>query len=52
MADLKLCQMQLTMLERNATKFAVTETFENNKCLKFFKNYNVTATEQDIDEFD
>ena len=30
---------------------AVTETFDNNKLLKLFKNFNITATEQDINEF-
>ena len=30
---------------------AVTETFHNNKLLKLFKNFNITATEQDFDEF-
>ena len=30
---------------------AVTETFDNDKFLKLFKNINITATEQDIDEF-
>ena len=30
---------------------AVTETFDNNKLLKLFKNFNITATEQDIYEF-
>ena len=29
----------------------VTETVENNKLLKRFKNFYITATEQDIDEF-
>ena len=29
----------------------VTETVENNKFLKRFKNFNITATGQDIDEF-
>ena len=29
----------------------VTETFHNNKFLKLFKNFNTTATKQDIDEF-
>ena len=28
---------------------AVTETFDNNKILKLFKNFNVKATERDID---
>ena len=29
----------------------VTETVENNGFLKCFKNFNIIATEQDIDEF-
>ena len=29
---------------------AVTETFHNNKYFKSFNNFNITATEQDIDE--
>ena len=29
----------------------VTQTVENNKFLKCYKNFNITATEQDIDEF-
>ena len=29
----------------------VTETSDKNKCLKRFKNFNITATEQDINEF-
>ena len=28
---------------------AVTKTFDNNKILKLFKNFNVKATERDID---
>ena len=28
----------------------VTETVENNEFLKRFKNFNITSTEQDIDE--
>ena len=30
----------------------VTETFGNNKLLKLFKSFNITATEQGINEFD
>ena len=30
---------------------AVTLTQDNNKFLKFFKSFNITATEQDINEF-
>ena len=29
----------------------LSETFDNNKYLKIFKNFDITATEQDIDEF-
>ena len=29
----------------------VTETFHNNKFLKLFMNFNIRATEQDIDEY-
>ena len=29
----------------------VTETFDNNEFIKLFKNFNITATEQGIDEF-
>ena len=29
----------------------VTETFDNNEFLKLFKNFNITATEQDVNEF-
>ena len=29
----------------------LTETVEKNKFLKRFKNLNITATKQDIDEF-
>ena len=30
---------------------AVTQTFDNNKLLKLFRNFNITETEQDINEF-
>ena len=30
---------------------AVTETFDNKNFLKLYKNFNITATEQDVDEF-
>ena len=30
---------------------SATETFDNNEFWKLFKNFNITATEQDIDEF-
>ena len=30
---------------------AGTYTFDNNKLLKHFKNFNITATEEDINEF-
>ena len=30
---------------------AVTEPFDNNDFLKLFKKFNITATEQDMDEF-
>ena len=26
----------------------VTETFDNNECLNLFKNFNITATQRDI----
>ena len=29
----------------------VTETFDNNEFLKLFKNFNITATELDVNEF-
>ena len=29
----------------------VTETVENNEYFKRFKNFNITATEQDINKF-
>ena len=29
----------------------VTETFDNNEFLNLFNNFNITATQQDIDEF-
>ena len=31
--------------------YDVTETVENNEFLKRFENLNITAAEQDIDEF-
>ena len=31
--------------------YVITETIENNEFLKCFKKFNITATEQDIDEF-
>ena len=31
---------------------AVSKTFDNNKLLKLFKNFNITATEQGNNEFD
>ena len=30
---------------------AVTEIFDNNEFIKLFKNFNITAAEQDIDKF-
>ena len=33
-----------------ALPHVVTETVENNEIFKCFKNFNITATEQDIDE--
>ena len=29
---------------------AITETFNNNELFKLFKNFNITATKQDINE--
>ena len=30
----------------------ITETFDNIECLKlFFKNFKITATEQDVNDF-
>ena len=36
---------------RISSDSAATETFDNNEYLKLFKNFNITATEQVIDEF-
>ena len=30
---------------------AVTDTFDNNKTLKLFKNFNIKVTDQDINEY-
>ena len=30
---------------------SVTETFDNNEFLKLFKNFNITTTEQGVNEF-
>ena len=42
---MKLSKLRISL---NST---VTETFHNNKLLKVFRKFNITATEQDINEF-
>ena len=37
---------------RISLESAFTETFDNKKLLKVFKNFNITATRWDINEFD